>query len=354
MAVARFKDKEGNVQVLGNLKVDYEVTSAWEPEADWFDIETILENDTENYPAKMIILLTDGLDEMTFTMNTSNHIAKIKTSDGAEYTQTSTHSWDISKDKKCSLGYKTRYYIVYFNSTSATIRYNQLPLAQNKFSNLFIIVQNLELTSSADSNTSWLNNHLLLESIKLNNSKLIENKDGALLNNNKSLVDIDASKIYINKSGNRCFAGCSSLETVDGINIADNANGATSMFQNTGIKRLNVNLKTLGRFDYFISNSKVMYIDLMDFISAYNINNMFKDATYLAEVGEVKNIKISGIDISPCVKLNHETRLRFIDALYDFSEDTENVHNIIFGPTLMAKLGDEDKARIVLKGWTAA
>ena len=52
--------------------------------------------------------------------------------------------------------------------------------------------------------------------------------------------------------------------------------------------------------------------------------------------------------------MNYDTLMRFIEALHDYSEDTENVHNIIIGPTLLAKLTDADKARIVQKGWTVS
>ena len=92
-------------------------TSDWQPEPDWWDIDTILENDTEDYPAKIICLLSDS--------DVASNIrrlgaTKIKTSDGAEYTDTTQnsflHTWNIELDKKCHLGYKTRYIIYYYSS----------------------------------------------------------------------------------------------------------------------------------------------------------------------------------------------------------------------------------------------
>ena len=66
------------------------------------------------------------------------------------------------------------------------------------------------------------------------------------------------------------------------------------------------------------------------------------------------NIKISGIDFGACVLLNRDTLLRIIDALYDYSEDTEGVHIIKFGTVLLAKLTEEEIAEITQKGWTVS
>ncbi len=84
----------------------------------WWDIKTILDNDTEDYANKAICLLTDGFDSTT--LNFYNSTQKIVTSDGATYTANATHTWDKSLDKQCvsdgKNAYKTRYIIIYSNS----------------------------------------------------------------------------------------------------------------------------------------------------------------------------------------------------------------------------------------------
>lgn len=85
----------------------------WQPNPTWWDIEKILEEDTEDIGTggKCIFLLThaDDSTQLEFT----RWFYKIKTSDGATYTDNALHVWDKSKDKECNLGYKTRYIIGY-------------------------------------------------------------------------------------------------------------------------------------------------------------------------------------------------------------------------------------------------
>ena len=92
-------------------------SSEWKPQEDWFDIDKILAEDTEDFAGKMICLLKDSKDVLR--LNGVYRCNKIKTSDGAEYTEFSngvTHIWDKSKDKSCALGYKTRYIIFYWSN----------------------------------------------------------------------------------------------------------------------------------------------------------------------------------------------------------------------------------------------
>ena len=65
----------------------------WKPNPDWWDIKKIVQEDTEDYPAKAIFLLSDFFPDEKFGIPidiTKNTIAKIKTSDGKEYTNFST------------------------------------------------------------------------------------------------------------------------------------------------------------------------------------------------------------------------------------------------------------------------
>lgn len=119
---------------LGNLFLDQNNTSyvdedlLWERPTDWWDSETIIKN-TENkvvdgvtyYPC-YILLLKDWDASTSVEKNTT---AGYKTQGDAFifsdepdtlYIGDQTHTWDVSKDKPCSEGYKTRYIIV-FTST---------------------------------------------------------------------------------------------------------------------------------------------------------------------------------------------------------------------------------------------
>lgn len=215
-------------KAVDKVEENYGEGDNWKPEPDWWDIDKILEEDTEDYPAKMIVLLTDGIDEMSFNMNVTNKIAKIKTSDGAEYTESATHIWNKIKDKECSIGYKTRYYIIYFSDTSSISYFTELPCASNnsyKFSNLYIVVKNLDLTIQTGSGTSWFNKNYLFEYMKCINSTVTSNDYFA--NNNYNLKKIDSITLT---NGNRAFMGCGSLIEVGEITLSTTVTSLEYMF----------------------------------------------------------------------------------------------------------------------------
>ena len=107
----------------------------WQPDPDWWNIETILKNDTETYAGKAIILYSNSDDATTFTI--SSPVVAVKTSDGAFYTSTTTHTWDRTKDKPVSGDtgdttpkFATRYVIIYFNTdTPALSAFNKFATA---------------------------------------------------------------------------------------------------------------------------------------------------------------------------------------------------------------------------------
>lgn len=98
----------------------------WERPSDWWDTKTILANAEPRdglYPA-YIVLIDDYEDTTSFSKATTEHQKLqhdgILTSDGAWYTGADfIHTWDKTKDKECSLGYKTRYFIVYVTDAKA-------------------------------------------------------------------------------------------------------------------------------------------------------------------------------------------------------------------------------------------
>ena len=103
-------------------------TDEWQPNPTWWDIETILANDTRDYAYKTILLMyaNDVVEDvLDFTGDA------YATSDGAFYELGSagsvSHNWDLSKDKPCIVNgmelYKTRYVIVYTKNLTATYTY---------------------------------------------------------------------------------------------------------------------------------------------------------------------------------------------------------------------------------------
>jgi len=59
----RIEEKINNINVGGSGTTEPSKTNEWQPEPDWWNIEEIINNDTEPYAQKIICLLSDGLDD---------------------------------------------------------------------------------------------------------------------------------------------------------------------------------------------------------------------------------------------------------------------------------------------------
>ena len=96
---------------------------------------------------------------------------------------------------------------------------------------------------------------------------------------------------------------------------------------------------------------KASTIANLDFSSATNIANAFNSMTNLMNINNIANIKISGINLGWSINLNHDTLIRILNALYDYSEDS-GTHTITLGTTNLAKLTEEEIAIGTDKNWT--
>lgn len=124
----------------------------WQPQPDWWDIDSILENDTEEYAGKVIMLLRDTSDRMELFGDSFSNLAKVVLSDGTEYKNLSNgfvHNWNNSNDKECSLGYKTRYAIFYFSTDTTILTNNDQTSWLRNFApiTIYAIFKNLKITS---------------------------------------------------------------------------------------------------------------------------------------------------------------------------------------------------------------
>lgn len=124
----------GYAEKIDNLPTSSDIE--WTPDPEWWDIESILKEDTFNGSfdgtnpdgktyKKIIILLDDTEDSIGFKLSNNvssdyNGFPFVKLSDGTTFTATgysgriTTHTWDKSKDKPSSVpDKKTRYAIFY-------------------------------------------------------------------------------------------------------------------------------------------------------------------------------------------------------------------------------------------------
>lgn len=305
----------------------------WQPQSDWWDVESIINNDSENYIGKIIFLLPDSAPTsiLKYKLMNNAYPAKIKTSDGKEYTPNAdlTHVWDVSKDKKCSKGYSTRYVMYYYNVSEAALGAN--------FSSYFcgsalrMIVKNMNLTTANQNHLQSMN---LFDLIMIGGKLQIDVLKLGYMKNIRKIVGLDISKV-------------TSIDSFSASSFY-----AYDFFKDYGEQW---NTTPITNFNNSFNDTGLVYIPSLDFANVTAIGNMFNSTSRLMNIGEISNIKISGININQAVNLNHDTLLRFLNALHDYaSEGDTGTYTITFGNINLSKLTDEEKAIATNKGWTLA
>ena len=348
----------------------------WQSQLDWWDIKKIIQEDTEDYPAKAIFLLSDLMPSEKFSFDLEhNYIVKIKTSDGVEYTSSSTHTWDLSQDKECSKGYKTRYIIVYFSQRECNINYNLIDVnLKNEL--LYAVFLNANCEINLGSGSCFMQSAAL---------KLIDNINSKLIipSNNvfSGCVSLQKLSEIIMRNNNLKFSELYNLKEMSitlespDKNKLDGDNILYSMTKLENVDFLeNITFSNFkSALQYCRSLKKIPYIDIsevtdcssslfqlgvlekieaLDFNSNTNFSNFLQGAYNLREIKKISNIKASGFSLYSSQLVSHDTLLRVLNALYDYSSEEETVYRITLGSTNLKKLTDEEKQIATDKGWT--
>lgn len=317
----------------------------WQPQPDWWDIEKILEEDTEDYAGKMIILFTNSYDNFDVYRCNAN---KVLTSDGAIYTDTSqnffNHTWDTTKDKECSLGYKTRYVIYYYNTEGIQIINDVVNMNKGI---LYVLSKNIILRTYQGGGFS---NNQTIEAIKLINGYL--HWGGGFTQTGLKKI------ISSNKHGISSFANCKRLKTdlteFDMSTATSISNSFSYLYELITIG--NIDTSRITNFAAAFRNAEYLKtITNIDFNSATNYSNVFLGCYALTNIINISNIKLTGLSFNDCKQLNHNSLIKILNALYDYaSEGSTATYTLTLGATNLAKLTDEEKAIATNKGWTLA
>lgn len=327
----------------------------WQPQPDWWDIDKILEEDTEDYAGKIICLFNDT--DTTTTINRIN-ANKVITSDGGMYEDTSltsySHTWDRTKDKECSLGNKTRY-IIWYYTNNINIQVNgNLPKGA-----LYIVVKNFSRLANCNgwnaANGLWGNNNSI-ECIKFIDTTFNQIRLNSLPNDLKKIEGIpsdtllyDVTLSYLKYLDVSIF-DCTKFQNKIGLGFFN-----STLFKDGIFPYKNYDWTKVNSFQQTFQNTNLKYLNKIDFINATTFWSLFNGVSTLLSIGEVSNIKLTGLDVSPCVLLNHDTLIRILNALYDYaSEGSSATYTLTLGTTNLAKLTDEEKAIATNKGWTLA
>ena len=296
----------------------------WQPHPDWWDIETILKNDTENYVGKWICLLPDIDKTTTFTVN--SNIVAYKTSDGSMYTSTTTHTWDETKDKNCSDGYKTRYVIYYSNSVNSPTNTS----IDSNFANsksLYIIF-NINIVYGY----LFLRNFYLLQSFKfINNKNFNTTTMSTFCNNNYSLKKIPENLYTSNVTNFNGFCYyCFSLKIAPSLDFSN----ATDL-----------------SYLYFGCRSLISISGVIDFNKLASAPSYILDDSYQLINYNIINNKYS-INLSSMINSNHQSLLNLVNGLADLT--SSSIQTLTIGTNLISKLTIAEKSIAINKNWKLA
>ena len=219
---------------IGNLFLEQNNTEFIDPNAtwvrpsDWWDTKSILENaqDIEQdgvvYHPAYIMLIYNYDSTTTLEKNTSNMRTRGDAYIFSDEPDTlcvggdQTHTWDVSKDKPCSLGYKTRYIIVYMIETTnvqsvslPSFKVVELIFGNMKFSDSFSTgiylaankyIQNIEGLDNFQYFYHYNNSMLKLTNLKhfKMNVTFIDQTSG-FLDNATTLIEIQLPALTENK-----------------------------------------------------------------------------------------------------------------------------------------------------------
>ena len=333
--------------VVDNIKQNYKkggsTTNEWQPEPDWWDIEKILEEDTEDYTQKVICLISDELDDNA-TTNTVNGAEKYKLSDGqtidgAGGAKNISNIFNTAQDKVCNKGYKTRYIIFYSNANFGTT----FTLPKNVIYTVF---------SGVKFSGKPFQGKNLLQAVKLiKNSNYTGIDAGSTFEscyNLQKIMGFDTSGIT---SMSNMFSSCYSLREIPILNTK-NVTNMSNMFNRC------YNVKEIPYLDTSkVTNMSSMFngccnlnkITNLDMASVTNTSNMFISSNFLIDIQNIQNVQnINSFGNSNY--FNHATLLRIINALVDLTGQT--TQKITWGSTNLAKLTEEEKAIATEKNWT--
>lgn len=311
----------------------------WIPNPTWWDIETILREDAEDYPYKAIYLLNDSRPTGTMTAGFA-----YKTSDGKFYdgTTTAIHTWDPAADKPCDEGYGTRYVIIYgdaghpvYNSTVSR-------------SQLYILVSGGWKLVGSHTFSSCLQSLKGLdgEPITMVPNDLRPNADIQTWAGCNSLRQLRAT-VGSFVSAQRMFAYCCSLRSMDvALNNAISLNRAWQYC--SSLHSLTAGTANATDFSEAWRGCYALEILKADMTKATNATNALIDSRSLIEL-DLTSIPVN-LDLSVCENLSIASVNRIINQLRDYSAGSTRTLNLHANIQVTAEL----KAVATKKNWIIA
>ena len=280
-----------------------EVGGGWQRPNDWWDTETILKNaqdieqDGVTYHPTYIMLLPNTDISTTMSKATSGNASQgdafiFSDEPDTLYVGNQTHTWDVSKDKPCSLGYKTRYVIVYMINAELNANID----FRSNVKVMEMIVDKLTVPTSSNKQIIIQSNNYIL------NFKCTENTNISTISggnafyicyslasiNIPSLTTISGSSVFtscyslksINLpaltkiSGSSVFASCYSLTSINLPALTTISNGSNAFFNCYSLTSINLpSLTTLNSNNSFSNCHSLTSLNLPSLTTISNGNS---------------------------------------------------------------------------------
>lgn len=316
----------------------------WQPEPDWWDIETIVETgvvpwlETPLTNIRYAYVLVDA--ELTAVLPAG---CSYYTSDGTYYANGGTHTWNVNYDKICSKGYKTRCVVVCSPSNQDNLRIELTPDSWY-IPSLYIYIGDCFIYAMTFAS------NLSIRAVKCNSKTRID-YNGVLDSCFYSCyslytVDIPNGATILQQN---CFYGCANLKDVT---IPNGISSIPSyMFRNCyTISSFNIPNSVTSIGDLAFSNcrcitsisipSSVVSILLTSFNYCVNIYNF--------------NV-YENFDIAISLTYSELSISCMLDLFSKLKDNTGNTaKTLTIGTDNLAKLTTEQKAIATNKNWTLA
>ncbi|NDW10062.1 leucine-rich repeat protein [Dysgonomonas sp. 520] len=279
----------------------------WKPNAEWYDIKTILAEDIipDGYDRIGIFLFKDVKDSVLLS-NVISNITNIsfKTNAG-EWVEnvplTYTHTWNKSFDKPTSDGYSTRYMIIYSQPTSEVQIRPSFENIYNSYEICWVVLDNCNLTqiSFANGNSVTVYSESNLECFEITNktnfaSKSLGNGFAFAFCYNLKKVRL---KDDVNSLNGYPFYCCYNLTDIILPTALKDDGGLTNGFYNCyKLKKLNLlgltGLNTLAASAFYGCSS------LEDFVIPSGVTSIGNNALVGVNINDVNLNNMTSVSIS--------------------------------------------------------
>lgn len=357
------REKDGTTEPISAIDIPDRIrflpndNSGWMPNENWFDIESILENDTEDCAGMTISLIYDFNDTTRIFRNGAS-CYKIKLSDGGEIIPTKAihdYTWNTDYDKDSGNGYSTRYIINYYNTRECALPQSQLFVHDGT---LAMIWKELDISCNTGARfvgeaTQWIR---FDNCTWVSTNRSLNFKGDSLY----KLEFLNNSSLWKGDNMTDLFR-CSRLEDVDGLlkfidlsGFADGTSYGTSLFMGSQIKCIeSLNLSTnTNNSNIFNNCASLEYIGNLNLGENSSSNsNIFAYCYSLKHIGSIDTI-YKDIEFNYIQFLPRRTALTILNALADYSTDSSGtVHKVRFNGQVIDRLTEEEKAIATTKGW---